>query len=58
MVRKSGFLDNTKEVKLIFFEKDFAGKILKHSGKIENLKPYKMAYLVFQYFNIAAQNTQ
>ena len=45
------FRKHKKKSKIIFVEKDFAAKILKLTRRIENLKLYKMAYLVFQYFN-------
>ena len=58
IVQKPCFLENTKKSKTNFVEKDFVAKIFKYTRKIENLKLYKMNYLVFQSFNIADQKTQ
>jgi hypothetical protein len=52
------FLEKMKKSKIDFVEKDFAAEFLKHNRKIENLKLYTMAYLVFQYFNTGDHITQ
>jgi len=52
------FFGKHEKSEVNFVEKGFAVNILKHTEKIENLKLYKMAHLVFQYFNIADHKTQ
>ena len=47
IVQKPYFLENTKKSKTNFVEKDFVAKIFNYTRKIENLKLYKMEYLVF-----------
>ena len=52
------FFGKHEKSKVNFVENDFVAKILKYVRKIENLKLYKMAYLVFQYFNTDDHTTQ